>query len=200
MSALSESVDLQAALLKVKETGAALIPDALHDPFGTRLQSEVESGAFAPVPERSGKVTQEVDSFIARGASVEAFPLIAEFMHELTNGVKFEGRGIKGVTTWKPNLVVVQRFKSGTLGITPHLDGKRFAKLVAILTTKGGARFTVCKNRKGDVVDQWEAEAGSLILLRAPGFAGAEDGRPFHMVEGPKRGQRYSVAFRMDTK
>ena len=58
----------------------------------------------------------------------------------------------------------------------------------------------ICKNRKGDVVDEWEAKAGSLILLRAPGFAGEEDGRPFHMVEGPKRGQRYSVAFRMDTK
>jgi len=200
MSALSESVDLRAALLRVKESGAALIPDALHDPFGSRLQSELESGPFAPMPERSGKVTQEVDSFMARGASVEAFPLIYELMHELVNGVRFEGRGIKGVTTWKPNLVIVQRFKPGTRGITPHLDGKRFVKLVAILTTKGGARFTVCKNRKGDVVDEWEAKAGSLILLRAPGFAGQEDGRPFHMVEGPTRGQRYSVAFRMDTK
>lgn len=200
MSALSEHVDLREALLKVKETGAALIPDAVHDPFDARLQSEIETGPFAPMPERIGKVTQEVDSFIARGAAMEAFPLIQEFMQQLTTGVKFEGRGIKGVTTWKPNLVIVQRFKPGTLGITPHLDGKRFAKLVAILTTKGTARFTICKNRKGDVLEEWEAKAGSLVLLRAPGFAGDEDGRPFHKVEGPKRGQRYSVAFRMDTK
>ena len=90
--------------------------------------------------------------------------------------------------------------KAEALGITPHMDGKRFAKLVAIFTTKGNARFTVCKSRKGEVLQQWDVRPASLVLLRAPGFAGLDDGRPFHMVEGPKRGERYSIAFRLDTK
>lgn len=199
MSALSEKIDLRAALLAVKENGAAFISNALHQPFDKRLQHEIETGPFAPVPERIGKVTQEVDSFLVRGAAFEAFPLMEELMQELVAGVKHEGKGLKGVTTWKPNLVIVQRYQPGALGITPHMDGKRFSKLVAILTTKGSAAFTICRNRKGDILDEQQVKAGSLVLLRAPGFAGTEDGRPFHMVEGPTSGERYSVAFRMDT-
>ena len=200
MSTLSDDIDFRAALLAVKADGASQIPGALHDPFYKRLQNEIEAGPFSPMPDRVGQVTQEVDSFMARGSSIEGFPLLQELREDLVAAVKHEGRGIKGVSTWKPNLVIVQRFKAEALGITPHMDGKRFAKLVAIFTTKGSARFTVCRSRKGDVLQQWDLKPGSLVLLRAPGFAGLEDGRLFHMVEGPKRGQRYSVAFRLDTK
>lgn len=199
MTVLAESIDLRAALLAVKREGAAYIPDALHEPFLARLQHEVESGPFAPMPERVGKVTQEVDSFLVHGSAREAFPLMEELGQELVAGVRHEGRGIKGVTTWVPNLVIVQRFRPGALGITPHLDGKRYQKLVAIVTTKGSAAFTICRNRRGDVVEEWQTSPGGLVLLRAPGFAGLEDGRPLHMVHGPKRGQRYSVAFRLDS-
>lgn len=200
MSTLSEDIDIRAALLAAKADGASFISGALHDPFGERLQNEIEAGPFSPMPDRVGQVTQEVDSFIARGSAIEGFPLLEELREDLVAAVKHEGRGIKGVTTWRPNLVTVQRFKAEAIGITPHLDGKRFAKLVAIFTTKGNARFTVCKSRKGEILQQWDLRPGSLVLLRAPGFAGLEDGRPFHMVEGPKRGQRYSIAFRLDTR
>lgn len=200
MSALSDDIDLRAALLAVKEEGAACIPVGLHDPFFSRLQHEIETGPFSPMPERIGRVTQQVDSFLARGSAIEAFPLVSELLDELAAGVKREGKGIKGLSDWRPNLVIAQRYKPGALGITPHVDGKRFSRLVAIFTTKGSARFTICRNRKGDVIHEWDVAAGSLVLLRAPGFGGAEDGRPFHTVGGPKRGQRYSIAFRMDTR
>lgn len=200
MSTLSEDIDIRAALLAVEADGASHVAGALHDPFYKRLQNEVESGPFSPMPDRVGQVTQEVDSFMARGSAIKGFPLLQELREDLVAAVKHEGRGIKGVTTWKPNLVMVQRFKAEALGITPHMDGKRFSKLVAIFTTKGNARFTVCKSRKGEVLQQWDLRPGSLVFLRAPGFAGLEDGRPFHMVEGPKRGERYSIAFRLDTK
>ena len=200
MSGLIDGLDLRAALLGVKEDGAAYVPGALGGEFRRRLQRELEAGPFAPVPRQVGEVSQEVASFLARGVAFDAFPLARELLEELTTVVKRDGVGIKGLSGWKPNVVMVQRFQPGTLGITPHLDGKRFAHLVAIVTTKGTARFTLCRNRKGDPVARWRLGPGSVVLLRAPGFAGVEDGRPFHMVAGPPRGERYSLAFRMDTR
>jgi hypothetical protein len=85
------------------------------------------------------------------------------------------------------------------LGITPHLDLKRYHYLVAIITADGTAPFTICKNRAGDPLTIWAAAAGSLVLLRAPGLDGIDDGRPLHTVSGPDSGQRISVSLRMDT-
>jgi len=200
MSALTEDLDLKAALLAVKTEGATYVPLALDGAFGKRLQHEIESGPFAPVPQHVGDVAQEADSFLARGTSIGAFPLVHELLQDLSVTVKRDGKGIKGLAGWKPNLVTVQRFKPGMLGITPHLDSKRFTKLVAIFTTKGSAPFTLCRNRRGEIVARWRVRPGSLLLVRAPGFAGLEDGRPFHMVGGPERGERYSLALRMDAR
>jgi hypothetical protein len=36
-----------------------------------------------------------------------------------------------------------------------------------------------------------------MTLMRAPGLAGARDGRPFHSIPGPKDGTRVSLALRM---
>jgi hypothetical protein len=33
--------------------------------------------------------------------------------------------------------------------------------------------------------------------MRGPGLAGRRDGRPFHLVEGPRLGERLSLGFRM---
>jgi hypothetical protein len=71
--------------------------------------------------------------------------------------------------------------------------------LIAIITADSSAPFTICKNRAGDPLATWAASAGSLVLLRAPGLDGVDDGRPLHAVSGPEHGQRISVSYRMDT-
>jgi hypothetical protein len=81
----------------------------------------------------------------------------------------------------------------------PHLDLKRYHYLVAIITAHGTAPFTICKNRTGEPLTTWPATAGSLVLLRAPGLDGLDDGRPLHTVSGPATGHRISVSYRMDT-
>ncbi|GAA4864325.1 hypothetical protein [Actinomycetospora straminea] len=53
-----------------------------------------------------------------------------------------------------------------------------------------------CSDRAGTTVRAWEAGTGSLVLLRGPGLAGVEDGRPLHAVDGPREGRRTSVTFR----
>jgi hypothetical protein len=105
---------------------------------------------------------------------------------------------VEGVSEWLPNEVDVQRYHALALGITPHLDLKRYRVLIAIVTVGHSAPFSLCKDREGTVSEQWQAEPGSLVLLRAPGLGGAEDGRPLHAVGGPPVGTRISITWRMN--
>lgn len=200
MSALDESVDLKEVLREVKASGYAYVPGALHAPFDRRLQHEIETGPFAPMPAQLGAVTQEVEAYELRGVALDAFPLVQELRAELTDTVRIHGKGIKAISSYDPNHVMIQRFQPGSIGITSHLDGRRFKQLVAVMTTKGSADLTILEGRRGDAIAEFSANAGSLILLRGPGFAGVEDGRPFHAIAGPKRGERYSVTLRMDAR
>ena len=87
------------------------------------------------------------------------------------------------------------RYHAGSLGITPHRDNRRYRHLIAILTVQGSASFTLCADRDGTILDQWHTVPNSLVLLRAPGLAGAADSRPFHTVGGPTNDTRISLTF-----
>lgn len=79
------------------------------------------------------------------------------------------------------NDLVVQRYPAGSRGITAHRDHLRYRDLVAIVTLAGQARFFVSADRAGDSARELPIPPGSLLLMRAPGFAGRED-RPFHFL------------------
>ena len=96
------------------------------------------------------------------------------------------------------NDVVVQRYRPGALGITPHRDHVRYRELVAILTLAGRARFYVCKERSGTDSHEVPIPPGSLLLMRAPGFAGRGD-RPFHFLKDITR-QRVCLGLRHDVQ
>ncbi len=79
------------------------------------------------------------------------------------------------------NDLIMQRYRPGSLGITPHRDHIRYRDLVAIVTLAGRARFFLCPDRSGRDAREVPIPPGSLLLMRAPGFAGLQD-RPFHML------------------
>ena len=133
-----------------------------------------------------------------RGADIEALPLVSELLAELAGAVRRADKGIEGLSSYAPNHLMVHRYRPGSIGITPHLDGKRFVQLVAAFTTKGTAKTVLCKSRKGEVLREWDTKAGSLVLLRGNGFAGLDDRRPFHLIGGPQRLERYAVVLRME--
>lgn len=190
-------LEIAEALRRVVTTGAAFVPQALTGSFCDDLQREIEAGPFEPTLAQIGQVQQETE-VLTIPAPMQGYPAVAELCRVLTALVRTQGRGIAGLDRYVPNVCHVQRYRPGALGITPHLDGKRFALLVAVFTTKGSARFTIHAERFGPPIEAWEAGPGSLVLLRGPGLAGIPNGRPFHAVGGPVAEPRYSVSFRMD--
>jgi alkylated DNA repair dioxygenase AlkB len=191
-------LDLRPPLETVRTHGAAFIDHALTDGFLDQLRRETDAVPYEPLAAHEGRARQEGETHVIHGATSD-YPAIDRLRHELVQLIHTHGASIPGCSDWQPNETSIQRYRPGALGITPHLDLKRYHYLVAIITADGSAPFTHCKNRNGDPLTTWPAAAGSLALLRAPGFDRHDDGRPLHTVSGPHTGQRISVSYRMDT-
>jgi alkylated DNA repair dioxygenase AlkB len=143
-------------------------------------------------------VRQEADLFVVTDDAMTAYPILATLRAQFVTRLRQDGPQLAGLARWWPNEAYVQRYEPDALGVSPHLDSKRFAVLVAIFTTEGSGRFALCQTRAGEIIQQWEADPGSLTLLRGPGLLDAEDHRPFHTVHGPAARRRLSITLRMN--
>ena len=197
MSVLHPNLDLGRPLQAVREAGAAFIPHALGEPLRQAIQREIQDGPFERLPNQIGPVRQEADLFVITD-DMTAYPTLARLRAEFVTRLRQDDPHLAGLARWRPNEAYVQRYEPGALGVSPHLDSKRFAVLVVIFTIQGSARFALCQDRAGAIVEEWEAGPGSLILLRGPGLLDAEDQRPFHTVSGPTARRRFSLTFRMN--
>jgi hypothetical protein len=191
-------LDLRPALQTVRTDGAAFIEHTLTEPFLEQLRAETNAVPYEPLPAEEGRARQEGEIHTIRDA-ISPYRAIDRLRDQFAELVHDHGAEIPGCTDWQPNETSIQRYRSRALGITPHLDLKRYHYLVAIFTAEGTAPFTLCKNREGDPLTTWPAAPGSLVLLRAPDLDGTNDGRPLHAVGGPPSGHRISVSYRMDT-
>lgn len=187
-------LDWATLLREVTEQGAAFAARAVGRSVCEQLVAELRDGPYEPVAPLIGQVRQEVESFEAPIPELDRYPLLGGLCDELGRQVHWHG-----VPEWVPNEVAVQRYQPGSVGITPHRDQRRYAQLVVVITVAGSASFTLCHNRDGDPIRTWQAEPGSLVLLRGPGLAGDPDGRPMHSVGGPTGTPRTSIGIRMDT-
>jgi alkylated DNA repair dioxygenase AlkB len=196
VGAFADRSDLSDAIVRVDQEGAAWIPRALEEPFRRRLRREVDAGPFRSMSGSFGKVRMEIEGYDVP-APMDGFPLMRDLAEELGALVRSSGGAIRGLRTWRPNEIGVARYRPGSLGITPHLDGRWYRRLVAVVTVYGRSRFAICRNREGDVVAEWHPGPGDLVLMRGPGLGGRRDGRPFHLAEGPRKGLRCSLGIRM---
>ena len=90
----------------------------------------------------------------------------------------------------------LQRYPHGSLGITPHRDGRRFINLVALIVLAGEGRFYVCADRAGSGRRDLESGPGRVLLMRAPGFLCSRR-RPLHGVSH-LRGERCVLGVRQE--
>lgn len=198
-AALHADIDLLSALESIRSDSAAYIRNALESDFLADLRADVAHVPFSRMPVQEGRARQGGDQFRIPADTLSAYPAVDRLGRELATSIHAIGLTIPGCTNWTPNEVYVQRYWPGDLGITPHLDLKRYRYLVAVFTADGDAPFMICRDRSGDPLVTWPATAGSLVLLRGPGFDSTEEGRPLHSVSGPPTGHRISVSYRMDT-
>jgi hypothetical protein len=197
---LAPGLDLRDALGACARIGHALVTSALSTDLLRRLRAEIERGPFRPFAGSFGPVRQQIDGYDVR-VPASGFPLLTALCHELRDGVRSQGHGVRGLATWAPNEIGIARYVPGSIGITPHMDGRWFRRLVIVATVYGRAPFAICGSRDPeDVVERWIAGPGDLVLMRGPGLAGVRDGRPLHLVEGPRRGDRLSLGIRMSRR
>jgi hypothetical protein len=195
---LEATLDLREALERTADEGFAHLDDALDERFRRALWDEIRRGPLERMAGTFGKagVRMEIEGFDAE-APFDGFPHLEALRREFGERVREHGRAIRGLAGWRPNEAGVAVYHPGSVGITAHLDGRWYRRLVAVFTLAGSGRFEVRASRDGEPLDAWRARAGGVTLMRAPGLAGARDGRPYHAVDGPKRGVRCSLALRM---
>jgi alkylated DNA repair dioxygenase AlkB len=157
----------------------------------------VAERSFERLPPTIGPVRQETELLLLTGEFGEV-PSVAAVREELVAAIRDQAPDRAELGDWWPNEAYVQRYEPGALGVTAHVDSKRFVLLIAVFTLLGSSEFLLCKGRSGSVIETWQTRPGTLVLLRGPGLGGLEDGRPFHAVPGPAAGQRYSLTFRMN--
>jgi hypothetical protein len=194
---LAPGLDLRDALKACARIGYAHVASALASDFLGPLRGEIEEGPFRPFGESFGPVRQQIDGYDVR-IPARGFPFLTALCRDLRDIVHQQGRDVRGLATWAPNEVGVAHYVPGSIGITPHMDGKWYRRIVLVATVYGRAPFAICGSRDpADLTERWTAGPGDLVLMRGPGLAGARDGRPFHLVEGPRRGERLSLGIRM---
>jgi hypothetical protein len=176
--------------------GFAYIPDALDPSFRRALDREIDAGPWQRFEHDEGAVRMQIEGFDLV-APMDGFRAIAALRDALESLVRRDARAIRGLATWRPNEAGAVRYRPGAMGITAHMDGKWYRRLVVVVTVRGTAPFSVHETRNGPPIATWTATAGGMTLMRAPGLGGVRDGRPFHSIPGPKRGTRISLALRM---
>jgi hypothetical protein len=189
-------VSLRRALHATASRGHAYVADALDPSFRRALDREIDAGPWQRFEHDHGRVRMQIDGFDLE-LPMDGFPAIAALRAELEHVVRRDGEGIRGLATWRPNEAGAVRYSRGAMGISAHMDGKWYRRLVVVVTVRGTAPFSVHETREAPPVARWTASAGGLTLMRAPGLGGVRDGRPFHSIPGPRRGTRISLALRM---
>lgn len=196
MSALQPRLRIASALRRTATVGHAYVPDAIEPAFLRALAKEIREGPLQPFEGTYGKVTMQIEGFDVADP-MDGFDAIGQLRDDVATLVRSQGRDIRGLATWWPNEAGTVLYRPGSYGISPHLDGKWYRRLVVVATVHGSASFSVHPSRDAEPTDAWVASAGGLTLMRGPGLAGHRDGRPYHAVPGPKRGIRISLALRM---
>jgi hypothetical protein len=189
-------LSLARALRTTATRGYAYVPDALDRSFLRAMDREIDGGPWQRFERDHAAVRMQIEGFDLE-MPMHEFPAIAGLCAELERVVRRDGEGIRGLATWRPNGAGAVRYRPGAMGITAHMDGKWYRRLVVVVTVRGTAPFSVHETREGAALDTWTTTSGGLTLMRAPGLAGVRDGRPFHSIPGPRRGTRISLALRM---
>ncbi len=121
-------------------------------------------------------------------SSVTVFPEDSPF-HQLRNDFnellirKFSTFPIKDVFQEPLHLeeMSLQKYDVGSIGITPHRDGKSRINFICVFILCGGGQVGICDDRAGSNPLLLDVQPGNMFILRGPGFLHSTF-QPFHFV------------------
>lgn len=191
---LQEGLDVR-VLEDVARLGVAHVRGALSHDFCHRLLGEAETarGQYLNLPARVNGVQQRAEQLAVRIGD-PAHPALDELILTLSAALAEEPQGT-GVQRFSPTEARYMRYTGCAAGLGAHRDGKCYALLVCVFSIAGAAPFTIFGDGSEPPLS-FIVDAGDLVLLRAPGFAGVADGRPRHAVGPPLSGKRVSLTLR----
>lgn len=191
---------LAKVIRRLGEEDAASLP-LLDAAGGAALRAAAENLAFRPgravVGSGEAAVRQDFDVALAFPPD-GVFRALAAALGERLRAALSLAPCLDDPAGFRLNDLIVQRYRRGSFGITPHRDHVGYRGLVAIVTLRGAARFFVCADRQGNGAREVPAPPGHLLLMRAPGYL-SDRPRPFHFL-GEVTKERLSLGLRYDSR
>lgn len=193
-----ENLQFEQIWAALATVGATSVP-LLREETRWLLWKAAQQYSYQREPEVVGKgdrlVRQQVSSYDNLAGKFPFEPFKQSFQELLNQAL----RGVH-LDPWETplcfNSMVLQKYEPGSLGITPHRDGRRYINLICIFVLAGDGKFYVCADRSGRQSQEIPASAGDAILMKAPGFQGMPAcDRPFHYVT-QIRTTRYTLGLR----
>lgn len=160
------------------EHGACSVP-ILTKGYQVKLLKEAEQYQYVRQPEvlAGGKVREQISSFGDIPETSEFHKVaddLAEMLCRKSSAQQF-------AAPLHFNEFNLQRYDKGSLGVTPHKEGKSCLNLIAVFILKGDAKFAICRDRSGKDPEYFDTTPGNVILMRGVGFYGKND-QPMHVV------------------
>jgi dihydroneopterin aldolase len=154
----------------------------LSEEYRKQLLSEAETYMYIQQPEYVGPANvREQLSSIKRFHPASLFKQLQDDFQKLFTRKLLELPKYPFEQQLNFNETSLQKYEQGSIGITPHMDGKSVINLICVFVIVGKARFAFCDDREGNNPRDLATTPGNVILFRAPGYRGS-DFRPFHFV------------------
>jgi len=101
----------------------------------------------------------------------------------------------------KFNDISIQRYKPGSLGISPHKDHKKYISVIIIITLSGRSDLCICEDRQGLNPLVLSDTPGNIVVLPASEFITLNNNciRPIHFVNNIANG-RLSIGLRQNSE
>lgn len=205
---LERSFDVEAAIAQTAEQGYFFGASAITTATCRALCQEAERLALRPTtndaPLNAGtsyEVTQSHErAYLA--VDDQRIPVASMVNRALVDRMQALSSIYPELSTWQPTEAGLQRYRDSDDGISPHRDSKTDQLLGATITVDGSSvvRAYRALGEPDDytnihLVEEFKTTPGSLMLLRAPGFAGGE--RTIHEARPPESNSRLVLNLRM---
>ncbi len=174
--------DLKSVVENIASFGGMSLP-ILSKKRRLALLSEAEKFSYAPQPEiiGNGKVREQLSSFIDFPTDSLFWQLKNDFTELMIRKLSLLGIPNLFTIPLEFNDASLQKYNNGSIGITPHRDGKSRINIIPVFILSGKSKFAICRDRSGSDPIFLDTTPGNVIIIRGPGFFGSTY-QPFHFV------------------